>query len=376
MADDRRRILVYRESLLQASEPFITAQAEALRRHEPWYLGLRRIDAHPVPSGRDLRWSNGRLAAPRRYAWKRWGLAPATVRGVRGLDPVLYHAHFGRDAVQLLPMLRRRARPLVVTFHGHDALRSRESFEQGSYSDRLYAARWEELARVAARFVAVSAFVRTRLLERGLPAERVVLHHIGVASESIAAAAVGPRDPDLVLFVGRLVAHKGVDDLIAALSVVRRARPEAKLVVIGTGPERAALTAAAAAARVPTTFLGALPATEVWAWMGRAAAVAVPSRSDPDGWQEAFGLVAAEAQAAGATVVASRSGGLPEAVSPANDRYLFPERDRAALAANLEAALHGQDGRRRDAAARWIAERRDLATQSARLDDLYEEVAP
>ena len=67
---DPRPVLIYRERLLAASEPFITAQAERLERHRPWYLGLRRADGHPVPPERDLRWADAAAAGPAgRYAW-------------------------------------------------------------------------------------------------------------------------------------------------------------------------------------------------------------------------------------------------------------------------------------------------------------------
>jgi glycogen(starch) synthase len=87
--------------------------------------------------------------------------------------------------------------------------------------------------------------------------------------------------------------------------------------------------------------------------------------------------VAAEAQAAGATVIASTCGGLPEAVAPANRRWSFPEGDVAALADRLFEVLGGSadDGEVAEARA-WLRNERDLATQSRRLDAIYEEVAP
>jgi glycosyltransferase involved in cell wall biosynthesis len=376
----RRPVLIYRETLLAPSEPFITAQAEQLRRHEPWYLALRSVDGHPVPAQRDLRWRTRPLAPAQRYAWKRWGVAPRTTRAVAGVRPVLVHAHFGRDGAQLVPWLRRRPVPLVVTFHGHDVLRTTDDLRAGSYSDRLYLQRWSELLDRGARFLAVSTLIRDRLLDRGAPPDRVELHYIGVDCAAIASYDADPvrRDPDLVLFVGRLVPQKGCLDLIEALARVRATGRPLRLAVVGSGPERERCERRAAELGVPAELVGPCRQAEVWAWMRRAAVVAVPSRTGTDGWKEAFGLVAAEGQAAGARVVASTCGGLPEAIAPANHDLLFPEADVDALADRLARATEPDDdwGSLAREAADWIRTHRDLVRQTARLDAIYEEVAP
>ena len=57
-------MLLYRETLLAASEPFLTAQAEGLTRHVPWYLSLRRADGHPLPADRDIEVTSAILDGP------------------------------------------------------------------------------------------------------------------------------------------------------------------------------------------------------------------------------------------------------------------------------------------------------------------------
>lgn len=369
-----RPVLVYRETLLGPSEPFITAQGEGLERHVPWYLGLRRSDGQPLPADRSLAWRSVSILDPaRRMAWKRWGHAPGTVRAVRRIRPALVHAHFGRDAVQVLPLAQRLGLPLIVTFHGHDATRTDESFRGGSYSDRLFLDRWDRLASVSARFLAVSSVVRDRLVAKGVPEEKVELHYIGVDAERIAAHARDERERGLVVFAGRLVPQKGTDDLLRSLVGL-----PGRLVVLGDGPERAALEAQARRLGVDADFRGFATPAEVWSWMGRASVVVVPSRTGDDGWQEAFGLVAAEAQAAGTPVVASTCGGLAEAVAPALAHLLFRERDVAALADRLASLLADPDEAAHLGAAgqAWVAASRGLRCQNRRLDAIYEEVAP
>lgn len=367
-------VLVYRETLLAPSEPFITAQGEGLKDHEAWYLSIRRSEGHPIPPARDLRWPTRPVLEPaRRYAWKRWGRAPATLRAVRQLRPALVHAHFGRDAAQILPLVERLDLPLVTTFHGHDALRTDESFRTGSWSDRLYIERLPRLASVGARFLAVSTVVRERLVARGLPPARVELHYIGVDVEHIAAHATFDRDPGLVVFAGRLVEHKGASDLLAAVAAVGA---DMRVILVGDGPDRGELERQAGALGIDATFVGFQAQADVWRWMGRARVVVVPSKTAADGWTEAFGLVAAEAQAAGAAVVASTCGGLTEAVAPANADLAFPEGDVGALADRLHRVLtEPQGGPRAADALAWVREHRNLETQNARLEEIYAEVA-
>lgn len=111
-----------------------------------------------------------------------------------------------------------------------------------------------------------------------------------------------------ILAVGRLVPEKGFDILIDAVARFEESdRPE--LVIVGTGPERFSLAERATKAEVKLHLPGAVPPAELSDWYQRAQIVAVPSL------REGFGLVAAEASAAGRAVVASAVGGMPEVVS-------------------------------------------------------------
>ena len=71
-----------------------------------------------------------------------------------------------------------------------------------------------------------------------------------------------------------------------------------------------------------STILGALDRARLWLWMAAAAVVLCPSR-----WDEPFGLVAAESQAAGTPVVAYRRGALPEVIAEGETGYIVDEGD-------------------------------------------------
>ncbi|GAB4258241.1 MAG: GDP-mannose-dependent alpha-(1-6)-phosphatidylinositol monomannoside mannosyltransferase [Thermoleophilia bacterium] len=129
---------------------------------------------------------------------------------------------------------------------------------------------------------------------------------------------LGVRGP-LVVCVGRLVPRKGQDVLIDALALLTDAYPTVELALIGDGRLHGALHRRARRRGVAdrVRLLGALPAQEVRRWLRAADVFASPCRSRWGGREvEGFGLVFAEAALAGLPVLAGRSGGAPEAVSP------------------------------------------------------------
>jgi glycogen(starch) synthase len=139
----------------------------------------------------------------------------------------------------------------------------------------------------------------------------------------------------VLAFVGRLEYEKGVQDLLAALPRIRRRHPRTRLLVAGTGTQRGFLAAEARRLRVAraVTFTGHLPDRDLAGLLVAADAVVLPSRYEP------FGIVALEAAAAGATLVASTAGGLGELVVEGETGWSFPPGDVPGLAAAVDRAL-------------------------------------
>ncbi len=152
------------------------------------------------------------------------------------------------------------------------------------------------------RFVAVSEAVRARLVAAGLPPARLV-----VKPNSTADPGKRTRPPSAseeVLYVGRLAAEKGIGELVRAWS--DRDRHPMRLLIVGDGPQRAAL---ARSTGTTVELLGHVSSSRVRELMLDARALVFPSR-----WHEPFGLVAAEALAAGLPVIASDMGGIGDVV--------------------------------------------------------------
>lgn len=201
------------------------------------------------------------------------------------------------------------------------------------------------------RFLVPSAYASGVLVAGGLEVERISVVP-NVVEDPVPAAGGSVRE-DPVVFVGRLSAEKGVDVLLSAWQ--RAWEPGCPdLVVVGDGPERSALEQWALIHGLRgVRFVGAASPAEVRSWLGGASMAVVPSL-----WPETFGLVAAEAQAAGVAVLASDIGALPELVEAGRTGRLARPGDAADWEANLRWAFtHPEELATMGAAARanWQA---------------------
>ncbi|MEO8851318.1 MAG: D-inositol-3-phosphate glycosyltransferase [Allobranchiibius sp.] len=179
---------------------------------------------------------------------------------------------------------------------------------------------------------------RVRVVPPGVDLKTFVPGDRQAARETLAL----PQDAHVVLFVGRIQALKGPDVLLHAAAAMVRQNPESRqrlMVAVLGGPSGSGLEkprAMQALARElgiadVVQFIPPVPREELAQWFRASDAVAVPSRS------ESFGLVALEAQACGATVVAADVGGLPRAIGDAG--VLVQGHDPQVWADRLSAVL-------------------------------------
>lgn len=225
--------------------------------------------------------------------------------------------------------------PMLAKVHGSDIN------VQSRYPLRRKQIRWA-MDR-AEKVLAVSGALRNRLLDLGVPDEKIMVHHNGVDGERFqlrdrqAARRELGLDPDgkHLLFVGYLVEAKALHVLVDAVARLRRqGRLDFTTHLVGCGPLEAELRAQAETLGVQDAvrFQGRRPHQEIPAWMAAADAFCLPSV------REGCPNVMLEALASGRPVVATRVGGIPELARDDN-ALLAPPSDSAALAAALTKAL-------------------------------------
>ncbi|HET7467784.1 MAG TPA: glycosyltransferase family 4 protein [Candidatus Dormibacteraeota bacterium] len=212
-----------------------------------------------------------------------------------------------------------------------------------------YGAAWASLVRASAGpyvrganlAVAVNEGAERNLLWAGARREKTARMMYGTwGVDTTEFTPEGPRrkvggaDKSIV-FLGRLERAKGVFDLVNAMPLVLR-HARAGLTVIGDGPDKEELRAAAQAAGVgsSTEFVGAVMNRDVPSYLRAATVLAAPSKTTRK-WAEQVGMGAIQALACGVPVVSTFSGSIPEFVDDGVTGLLVREGDVPGLASAL-----------------------------------------
>jgi len=304
-------------------------------------------------------------------------LLRAALTRLGGWRPEVVHAHDWLVAHPAIALADALGAPLVATLHATEAGRNAGWLAQ-PLNRQVHSVEWW-LARRADTVVTCSAAMRAevaQLFELDPAAVHVIPNGIATQGWTVGPGRLAaarsrwrPGPEPVLLFLGRLEHEKGAQDLLAALPRVRRAHPGTRLLVAGTGTQQAVLVETARRHRVrrAVTFLGYLPDADLAALLGVVDAVVLPSRYEP------FGIVALEAAAAGAPLVASTAGGLGEAVRDDETGLSFAPGDVAGLAGAVGAVLDDPAAARRraDAARARLGVEFDWARIAARTAEVY-----
>jgi phosphatidylinositol alpha-mannosyltransferase len=245
--------------------------------------------------------------------------------------------HMHEPLMPLVPwfVLWQSPVPVVATFHTHR--------EQGHRWYGPY--RWllaPLMRRISTRLTVSDAARRT--VARDFPGDyQMVPNGIDVERFGRASArpAAMPDDLRFVLFVGRLEPRKGVACLIRAMTIVQRHAPDARLVIVGEGPDRAALEATARENGVEVRFTGRVSDDALPAYYRAAELVCSPAIGD-----ESFGIVLLEAMAAERPIVATRIEGYTDLLAEAGSARLVDVDDYQALANEITILLDAPELRR------------------------------
>lgn len=153
----------------------------------------------------------------------------------------------------------------------------------------------------------------------------------------------------LIIFVGRLVEEKGVSDLLTAISLLTSQFPDITAIIIGEGHDRLTFDAQAEELGIAThvSFPGWVEPLDLPAWYQSADVFVGPSKRSPEGWIEAQGLTFIEALMAGTPVVATRSGGIVDAIRHEETGLLVEENSPSEIAAAVERIHNDHDLRQR-----------------------------
>ncbi|TAD82697.1 MAG: glycosyltransferase, exosortase A system-associated [Sphingomonadales bacterium] len=294
--------------------------------------------------------------------------------------PDIIHAH---SPALCGAAAQRAARALGVPFvyeiraFWEDAAVGNLTGTEGNLKYRLTRALETRIAAAADALFTICEGLKGDLAARGIPAERIHVMRNGVdldlfgepvARDERLASELGiAAGAPVIGYIGSFYAYEGVDDLIAAMPILRQSHPGARLLLVGAGPMDAAWRAAAAALPEPEAviFTGRVPHAAVERYYSLVDVLAYPRKS-----QRLTDLVTPlkplEAMAQRRLVAASSVGGHRELITDGDTGTLFAPDDPAACAAALAGLLGAREGweAMKDRAQTHVRNRHDWAANA------------
>ena len=311
----------------------------AVRAFELYRRLATQVDAHIVTGnypGAARRQDRGgivfeHLGAARPYGWSRLSFG---VQASRLLRSASYDAAIV-DFSSYTPILLPRGRPVGLTVHHLSGPTAGGRW--GGLGGSAVQAFERASIRRARHISAVSAETLRQVRVLARPGTPLSIVSNGVADDLF---ELDRRPADFILYFGRLdIYHKGIDTLLEAYALLAREGTVPELRLAGRGKDAGRVAALAAELGIAdrVKVIGAVPERERRDLLAGALLQVIPSRF------EGFGMVAAEAMAAGVPVIAARAGALPEVLG--EDGVLVPVDEPPALASAIQQLLKDGPGR-------------------------------
>lgn len=229
--------------------------------------------------------------------------------------------------------------------------------------------------------VTLGEAMREEIVQRGVPADNVIIVPNGVSEEFLrplpngaalrASLGIQP-DEHVVGLVSSLVAHEGIGTLLEAVKILNDRGVKARALIVGDGPERTALQRQAAGLGLDAIFTGRVPSAKVRDYHAVLDVFVVPRTPDRV-CQLVTPLKPVEAMASGLPVVVSDVRALAEIVHDRDTGLLSPPLDAGELADRLQQLL-ARPGLRAKLGANarhWVARDRTWAHNAARYREIY-----
>lgn len=376
----RRVVASYCSSFLKSEMLHIYRQVKALRGVDTFVVTKEIQNAERFPFG-DIEVIPKRRTNLLVHGWLKFvkRRPPIVYRGEyqtlksllerHGAD--VMHIYFGHTGVHLLPFIEEWNKPCVVSFHGADVAHKKEIKDYPAKLRRLFNAVPLVFARSQSLF--------DRLVHLGCPPEKLRINRTGIPLGDFPLVnRRSPRDGKWkIVQACRLIPKKGVATSLRAFAVFKKDNPKAEFFIAGKGPLQPELEMLAEGLGIlrDVHFLGFLSQRKLLELYASSHLFLHPSEMSANQDQEGVPNSVLEAMATGLPVVATRHGGIPEAVEHGRTGFLVAEEDHVGLADAMHLMTRSADlltemGTRAHAT---VTERFEQETQIDQLESFYEE---
>ncbi len=313
-------------------------------------------------------------------------LAARLLEVAKEVKPDVLHAHSpALNAVAALRVGRKLGIPVVYEIRAfwEDAAVDHGTSKEWGLRYRLTRAMetWA-LQRVDAA-TTICEGLRSEIIGRGIPAKKIEVipnavdigdFAVGGARDEALAQQLGLEGKTVLGFIGSFYAYEGLDILLKALPGMLAKRPEIRVLLVGGGPQDAALRVQAKALGIEdkVTFTGRVPHSEVQRYYNLVDVLCYP-RHKMRLTDLVTPLKPLEAMAQGRLMVASDVGGHKELIDDGRTGVLFAAGDAAALSKQVLALLDAPQKwpEFRQSGRRFVEEERNWTTSVARYRNVY-----
>jgi colanic acid/amylovoran biosynthesis glycosyltransferase len=293
-------------------------------------------------------------------------------KSVRANNISLLHIYFGNNGVFWLPFFRKRAVPIIVSFHGADVA---VGFNTPSGQRRL-----KQVFEAADLLLARSHSIRQSMIATGCSPDKIRIQRTGIPGADFRYQRRSFPDEGRFQFLQacRLINKKGIEVTLKAYAKFLERWPNSNLVIAGDGPLRKPLEQLAQQLGLGgrVAFTGFLTKEQLLKVYYESHLFIHPSETTSAGDNEGIPNSLLEAMATGLCSIATRHGGIPEAVEHLQNGVLVEERDFDGVHYWMNRltddwSLAVEMGRR---AAETISREFDSETQIQKLESVYLEL--
>lgn len=362
----------------------IYRQITGLQKFQPVVFAQKRENAGRFPFELVVVIPKPKTHALRRVWQKQIGQRPVRiyqsearriVAELRRVKANLLHIYFGHIGVHLLPLIERQPLPIIVSFHGADAMVDMDKPH--------YRAAAQRMLTLVSLVLVRSHSLADRLVDLGCDRWKIRIHRTGIPLEQLPfAQREFPADGAWhFLQACRLIPKKGLATSLRAfadfLKTAQGAAANSTFTIAGEGPmlEELRDLAKTLGLGAKVRFSGFVSQAELRELFYQSHIFLHPSEIGHDGNQEGVPNSMLEAMATGMPVLATTHGGIPEAVENGSSGFLVPERNDATLALRIGEITSSPELFRQmsAAASKSVAEKFELHAQVHALESFYEE---
>ncbi|WP_194436570.1 glycosyltransferase [Vibrio fluminensis] len=370
------KVAIHTNKVLPYSETFIKNHIEGLQHFSVCLVGSDRVN-----NGLELAHTETEIITEQLLGkvqdklYKAGFVSPSLYRKIKALNADLIHSHFGQNGYAMSTIARKLSIPHVVTFHGVDI--TIDEIDRVKHGRLLkdFSNNIDKLAKSGATFIAVSDFIRSKLIEKGFPQENIVTNYLGIDTEHFRPDESIERE-NAIVCVARHIECKGIRYLIDAFTDVVEKHPNWRLKLIGDGELTPALQEyanARAGVGEKVQFLGRLTQQEIIQELNKAKLYCQPSIQLANGQEEALALTIVEAQSMAVPAVVFDSGGMSEAIAPEISGLVAKQKDSKALTQRLLVLIEDEAMRAQFSlsARKFATETHCFSKQTQKLEKVY-----